>query len=253
MRKVIILTIFCAQNILIQYIKEKLKVRDKEGLMWSSFAYSIFLYLGMGTMYPWNVFINAGNYWEARFCGTIFQATFENYFSITSTISQIIGLILSIFYQDRLSINYKIAFPYILYAIIFLFSALLVLTDIDHNLLFFITFCCNLLCGFIGALLSGGLFGYAAHYPAYYTGAIMTGQGLAGLSVSISDILTLLAQPPTDTCSNTPDNNTLLTNECNAYKIDISALIYFLLATVVLLSCAWAFLALKRLHIARYV
>jgi hypothetical protein len=42
---------------------------------------------------------------------------------------------------------------------------------------------------------TGGIFGMAGQFPAIYTQAIMSGQGLAGLIVSVASILTTLAAP----------------------------------------------------------
>eukprot|EP01032_Pedospumella_encystans_P035825 gene35825-40525_t len=65
-------------------------------------VYIIMFYEGVGNLFPWNAFITASNYYGARFCGTSIETTFENFFSITYTLSQTIGLALSIVYQKKL-------------------------------------------------------------------------------------------------------------------------------------------------------
>ena len=82
-------------------------------------AYFIMFYLGVGNLFPWNAFITASTYYAERFCGTSFEDTFENYFSLTYTLSQTIGLALAILFQDRLTLKQKISYPLMLYAVIF--------------------------------------------------------------------------------------------------------------------------------------
>lgn len=70
------------------------------------------------------------------------------------------------------------------------------------------------------------------------------GQGLAGLIVSVSAILTSWAASAPDNC--TDDNAEDDDGECS-YSLNVSALAYFLIATFILMFCVVAFTALKRL------
>lgn len=212
-------------------------------------AYSIMFWQGMGNLFPWNAFITAAAYFGARFCGTLFEENFENFFSITFMLSQTIGLALAVKYQNYVSLKTRIVAPLYLYSSVFVLTTVLVLIDIDPTLLFVITLLSTCVCGVCGAVLSGGLFGFAGVFPPQYTSALMSGQGLAGLVVSVSSILTILAAKRVDTCSddgNTDDGN------CS-YSIDYSALAYFIIATIVLLTCAASFAVLYKLPFSKYV
>jgi equilibrative nucleoside transporter 1/2/3 len=212
-------------------------------------AWAIFLYQGVGNLFPWNAFINAGAYFGARFCPTPFVDSFENYFSFGFTASQTLGLMLSIKYGKHLSLRSKIAVPLLLQTVLLLATSLFVVSDLDSTLLFWLTLLTTLLLGFAGAILSGGLFGLAAIFPPHYTGAMMTGQSLAGLVVSVSDILTLVSgkMDPSFCASSSTESES-----CAAYKTDFSSLAYFLIATFILASCAWAFFALQSMRITKY-
>jgi equilibrative nucleoside transporter 1/2/3 len=213
-------------------------------------AYIIMFYEGVGNLFPWNAFITASSYYANRFCGTAFETTFENYFSITYTLSQTIGLAFSILYADRFTLKQRIVIPLLLWAAIFAATSGLVgVTAIDPNLLFGLTIISAFLCGVFGASLSGGLFSLGAMLPPAYTGAIMNGQGLAGLIVSVSALLTMLAATEIDTCDD--DKNGDDAEDCSQY-VSYSALAYFLIATFVLLSCAMAYYWLQRMAFTRY-
>jgi solute carrier family 29 (equilibrative nucleoside transporter), member 1/2/3 len=203
----------------------------------------------VGNLFPWNAFITASSYYGQRFCGTSFENNFENFFSITYTLSQTIGLGLSVIYQNKLSLRAKIIYPLLCYSAVFLVTTILVgVQDIDPTLLFWVTLISSCLCGCFGAILSGGLFGLGAMFPASYTGALMNGQGVAGLTVSVSSMLTMLATSPIDTCED--DDNGGDDGDCEQ-TINYSALAYFLIATLIMLSCIFAFLSLDQFSFAK--
>lgn len=113
-----------------------------------------------------------------------------------------------------------------------------------------------------------------AMLPSLYTGSLMNGQALAGLAVSLASILTSLSEPPVDTCSDDSKGATSLMNTtllvlscCDDYallplpalddskettqSISYSALSYFIIATLVLLTCIFTFLVLSRLEFTK--
>ncbi len=206
----------------------------------------IFFWEGLGNLFPWNAFITASYYFADRFCGTPYEDTFENFFSITFTLSQTIGLALAIKYEDKIKLKHRVLFPLITYSTIFIITTLFVLFPMDGSLLFWLTLLSACICGLCGALLSGGLFGLAAIFPPKYTSNLMNGQALAGLTVSFSSIVTSLASDRIDVCS---DDD--LSDDGCGFSVNYSALAYFLIATIVLTSCIFAFIALLKLPITK--
>ena len=210
-------------------------------------AYMIMFYEGVGNLFPWNAFITASTYFSARFCGTDFEENFENYFSIAFTLSQTIGLAISIVFQNKLTLQQKIVWPLLAYSAIFALTTFFVTQkDVDPNLLFWMTLLSLTMCGLCGAVLSSGLFGLGAMLPPAYTGALMNGQGLAGLIVASSSMLTLLSDHSNKDFCDDDDAGDDDGDEC-PQEIDYSALAYFIIATVILLTCMMAYWTLKRL------
>jgi equilibrative nucleoside transporter 1/2/3 len=204
-------------------------------------------YQGVGNLFPWNAFISAFSYFSNRFCGTPFELNFENYFSISFSISGTIGLFLSIMYQDKIRLKHKIVWPLICYSSVFCLTTLLVTQEVEATLLFWITFLSTCICGLCGAILSGGLYGLAAMLPDNYTAALMNGSGLAGFVVSLSSILTLLAEKSSGFCDNTEET----TVDC-IKETSYSALAYFIIATFILLTCASSIFYLLKQPFARF-
>lgn len=216
----------------------------------NNLAYAIMFYEGIGNLLPWNAFITAAAYFKGRFCGTPLEDSFENYFSFSFTISQTIGLAISIGIQDRLTLKSKVVYPLIVYSLLFALTTGLVAVSMDATALFWITLLTTVLCGLCGATLSGGLYGLGAMLPPAYIAAVMSGNGLAGLVVSMSSLLTTWGGgQPESFCSSS--ENTSSQSSC-VQSTDFSALAYFCIATFVLLSCAVLFLFLQKLPFTQY-
>ncbi len=215
-----------------------------------NFAYAIMFYQGVGQLFPWNAFITASAYFGQRLCVTNFKDDFENYLSISFTASQTIGLAVTILYGGRMSYHDKIVYPLYIYCSLFALTTILVLTDIDPNLLFWITLLCCIGCGASGAFLNAGFFSLSGVFPPSYTGAMMSGQGLAGFSVALTGLLTQMAGPVQDgfcTSTDTTTDDTAAPAECVDDTTNWSAFSYFTISTVVLASCIVLFFILMKL------
>ena len=108
-------------------------------------------------------------------------------------------------------------------------------------------------------------------FPPRYTQAMMVGQALAGLTVSLSGLFTTLAGPDDQSCIvdlvkdtaisletissgadgwQAPDDSPL--SSCSAYTRDWSTLVYFGVAAVLLLGCKLTYPHLARLPLTTY-
>lgn len=103
---------------------------------------------------------------------------------------------------------------------------------------FFVSLTFVMICGANVAILSGAIFALSAslEHNGLYTQAVMSGQAWAGIIVCASSIVTKLA----------------VHVDSNGHQVHTSALIYFLIAAVVLTAATLAFLVLERLPVTRY-
>lgn len=123
-------------------------------------------------------------------------------------------------------------------------TTILVLITLPSTLLFWITLLSTCICGALAASLSSGLFGLAARFPPAYTGAMMTGQGIAGLTVALASIITTVSTPSTLSCDD--DTSTKDDDGC-VNTTDYGAFAYFFISTLVLVSCVLSYMVLHRL------
>lgn len=145
-----------------------------------------FFQISTGNLFPWNTFITASYYFRDRFCGTQFEDSFENYFTLSFTLAQTIGksahvrdprrkaydsilslsllvsgLALTIKYCEKWSLERKVVYPLIIYSIVFVITTALVVSFMDRARFFRLTLACTWISGMCGSLLSAGLFGLA--------------------------------------------------------------------------------------------
>jgi hypothetical protein len=203
-------------------------------------CYAIFFMLGVGSLLPWNVFINAFAYFQARFTGTAFQNNFENFFGICFNVSNVISLTLVTKYNHLFSMHARIVYSLLLQGLLFTITTILVLVppdSIDGHTLFAITIPTCLIAGLLTAILQGGVFGLAGMFPGAYMQALMAGQGLGGMGVSIAALVTTAAAPPT-------------VGDATYSDVRLSTFVYFLCASIFSFVCVMAYFSLKKLPFA---
>jgi len=218
-------------------------------------------YQGVGQLFPWNAFITAAAYFSGRFCTTSFGDDFENYLSISFTASQTLGLAITILYGTSMTYHDKIVYPLYIYSAFFALTTLLVLMEVNADLLFWFTMLSCVGCGTAGAFLNAGFFSLSGMFPQEYTGAMMSGQGLAGLTVGLTSVITQAAGPAAEgfcdvAGTGTDDPATPEADaapECADYNTNWSAFSYFTISTVVLGSCVVLFYVLMKLPFTKFL
>lgn len=229
----------------------RLSISSESHLEGQWLAFVIFFVLGVGNLLPWNAFITASNYYQARFCGTSFEKSFESFFSMFYTISQPLGLIATIIFKKRVTTKSLVLYPLLIYTGIFVLTTVLVLiSSVPATGLFAITLFSTFACGLCGAIMNGGLFGLSGILPAKFTGAIMSGQGLAGTSVSVVSIVILAIG--SRTCVTDDDGTSNNNDNCDDQHVDYGAFAYFLVACAALCTCVILFMRLLKLEYVRH-
>ncbi|CAM9388042.1 unnamed protein product [Ectocarpus sp. 12 AP-2014] len=103
-------------------------------------AYCIFFLQGVGQLFPWNVFINAEDYFRRRLCGSSFENNFENFFSVGYNLAAILGLLLALRYQEQWDLTGRIMGSLTVSLGTFVACGVFVLAEgVNGTLLFFCT------------------------------------------------------------------------------------------------------------------
>jgi len=223
---------------------------------------STFLLMGLGMLFPWNSFITANDFWRSKFEGSSLVSSFQrcgarrqpprsvpavllthpplsrthatrrSYFSVAYNLANIFSLFVLLRLAERLRIGTRILAALAVTTVAFVVITSLVYVDgIAPGVYFAIAMVAIVACGIATGLFQNGMFALSSHFAPNYTGAVMTGQGLAGTVVSLAQILTLLA---------------------GGDNYELSALLYFLVTLVLLLACLGGYMLLQRLPFFRF-
>eukprot|EP01111_Echinosteliopsis_oligospora_P013565 TRINITY_DN4895_c0_g1_i1.p1 TRINITY_DN4895_c0_g1~~TRINITY_DN4895_c0_g1_i1.p1 ORF type:complete len:431 (-),score=65.89 TRINITY_DN4895_c0_g1_i1:20-1312(-) len=193
-------------------------------------AFIIFVILGTGLLLPWNAFICANPYFT-----TLYSNTFVFYLSLAYNWSSVICLILSVKFMPRFSFSGRV------FTFFGLDFVVLMLVPFIYNIMgehkqpaMAATLLCVFLTGVASSILIGTIIGLASLFPPQYIGAIMTGNGVAGILTSLLSIITTLTFP--DTFQGQKE----------------IGIVYFMISAFVIVICVMGYLVLQKLPITKY-
>ncbi|KAI8073436.1 nucleoside transporter-domain-containing protein [Gilbertella persicaria] len=148
------------------------------------FVYWIYFIYGLVMLLPWNVFITASGYFSIRFSGTDYQQSFPNYFSAFFNCSNLACLAILLWRQSK---RWDVWIPICVNAMIFLFFVItsVVPTFASPIVYFWITSSLLILTGITTSLLQISVVEQASQLLPKYMQAVMSGQGIAGVFVSL--------------------------------------------------------------------
>uniref|UniRef100_A0A7S3D4S5 Nucleoside transporter n=1 Tax=Palpitomonas bilix TaxID=652834 RepID=A0A7S3D4S5_9EUKA len=158
-------------------------------------AFVILLIEGVAMLLPWNLFINASDYYQYRFRNSSYEHNFENYFSVANMTATFVAFAILLPFQTRLSVRKRVIGSIISNLCVFSATFALVFVEVGVDLLFALTLVSVTVAGATTAVLQGALYGLSGMFPAVYTQAVATGEGVAGVAVSVLAIVSLWSSP----------------------------------------------------------
>lgn len=150
---------------------------DKRNLV-----YIGFWLLGAAFLAPWNAVLSVTTYWDTAISpGAIF------YFTICYMMSNLAGLGVVVSLGDRLSFSMRILPGLVLFAVVLI--ALLFVHDV------YVANVCMGLLGVADSIVQGSVWALAGQYNIRMSGAVMAGNGLAGILITVIQLIIFLAIP----------------------------------------------------------
>ncbi|XP_077498408.1 equilibrative nucleoside transporter 2 [Amblyomma americanum] len=209
--------------------------------------YLILLIHGVGTLMPWNMFINAKSYFqdyklaEGGFPNGSSAATelkmyrddFMGYITLASQLPNLLCNFLNLFLQfgDR-SLTPRIVISILVEAVVFIATVVLAMVDSSswQITFFYVTMALVVLLNMACGVYQNSIYGVAARLPGKYSNAVVLGSNISGTATSLLNIFTIAASPSART----------------------AAIYYFLSALLVLLLCLDSYFALPLLRCYRH-
>ena len=165
-----------------------------------NFVLGLMYYLAIGTLLPWNFFINVNGYWMYKFrtvgnsststpsaaeSSTLFggiknslQIEFTSDLAIAAMIPNVTFLVLNGLFGHRFRTTPRLIWSLALVVLLFTATLVLVKVDTDHwqDSFLVLTLAIVVLINIFTALFQGGLIGLAGAFPSRYMNAVMSGQ-----------------------------------------------------------------------------
>lgn len=163
---------------------------------------------------------------------TPIQAGFTSDLSVAASIPSTMFLVLNAFVGHRIPLAWRMLGSLSVVLVFFVISTVLVVVDTDQwqNGFFTVTLSSVVAMNMATAILSGGLFGVSGQFPSEYVTAVVSGQALGGIFASLAEIVSL-------------------TFGASAIA---SALVYFTIGNVVLVTSTVCYVLASRSMFFRY-
>ncbi|XP_077143558.1 equilibrative nucleoside transporter 2 isoform X2 [Ranitomeya variabilis] len=178
------------------------------------FVTIIFLILGLGTLLPWNFFITAIPYFQARLCSEPPQVneissnnnrsfahnetapckdefSFNNWMTLLAQLPLLLCTLLNSFIYQWIPERVRIAGSMFAILSLFIFTAVLVKVEMGAQSFFDLTMSTIWFINAFCAILQGSLFGLLTLFPQHYSSMFLSGQGMAGTFAAVAMILSM--------------------------------------------------------------
>ena len=241
-------------------------------------ALCIFFLQGVGSLFSWNALISATAYFGSRTCGTAFDSKFESWLGIAWNVGEFPSLFAAVLVSaagvSRLATGRvssgggggdgakgldaaagRTMLGCTIPLFVFVGMAFLVLAGggaLSGTLFFWITILGTLVAGVACAVQSGGIFGIAGVFPPAFMQALMSGQALAGILASATNLIAVLAGGLPDCDDDGDDGDDDTDDDCEKYEPNWATFIYFLFTAFVFAFCIMSVVVLRRLPITQF-
>ncbi|XP_067007523.1 equilibrative nucleoside transporter 1 isoform X1 [Anabrus simplex] len=202
-------------------------------------VYFTLLIHGVGTLMPWNMFINAKAYFVHYKLAKVYTGVdseyarnFLPYVGFAAQIPNLLFNWLNIFVQMGGNLTTRIVWSIIVEVCVFIFTVTLAMSDSSSwpGVFFWLTMVTVVILNMANGIYQNTVFGMAAKLPFKYTGAVILGANISGTFSSLISILSLAMAPNPRT----------------------AAIYYFITALFVLLACFDTYFALPLNRFYRY-
>ena len=164
-----------------------------------NFVLGLMYYLAIGTLLPWNFFINVNGYWMYKFrtiannttpspfsnqssllggVKNTLQLEFTSDLAIAAMVPNVTFLVLNGLFGHRFRTTPRLIWSLALVILLFTATLVLVKVDTDHwqDGFLMLSLAIVVLINIFTALFQGGLIGLAGAFPTRYMNAVMSGQ-----------------------------------------------------------------------------
>jgi len=168
-------------------------------------VYIIFVWLGVGTLLPWNFFITQTSYWNYRYRDLTcqnpstdncepsdeMQKMWNSKMAVASMVPNVTMLILNAVFGHRFKTQPRLLVSLVLVIILFAVTAGLtkIPTDDWQSSFMTLTLVTVVIINLNAAIFQGGLLGVSGKFPPAYIGGVFSGQAVGGIFASVTAVV----------------------------------------------------------------
>ncbi|KAF7992941.1 hypothetical protein HCN44_005722 [Aphidius gifuensis] len=158
------------------------------------FLYVTMVLHGIGVLMPWNMFLNANEYFQdVKLKDNLyFKSNYMFYLTLTAQLPNLFFNWFNVFFSTGGDIGKRIVWGLVVEAVIFLFTIGMAMADTENQttLFFWVTMGSVFLLNTANGIYQNSIYGMAAKLPGKYTGAIVLGSNLSGIIATIIGMIT---------------------------------------------------------------
>ncbi|XP_018563313.1 equilibrative nucleoside transporter 1-like [Anoplophora glabripennis] len=205
----------------------------------NNLVYFTFLIHGIGVLMPWNMFINANEYFtnyklSPEYIGFIFPyvPNFMQYLTFSAQVPSVLFNWMNVFVTIGGSLTTRIVCSITVEVIVFIITVILAMVDSStwpHGF-FYVTMICVVILNMANGIYQNSIYGMAAKLPGKYTGAVILGNNISGTFTAVVNLL-----------------SSLMTSNTR-----MAAIYYFITALFILVICFVSYFTLQRNRFYRH-
>ncbi|XP_019870569.1 equilibrative nucleoside transporter 1 [Aethina tumida] len=157
-----------------------------------SLVYITFLIHGIGVLMPWNMFINAQDYFTThKLQGYEHLPNFMQYLTFCSQVPNVIFNYMNIFVKIGGNLTTRIVWSICIALVVFIVTVILAMVDTEHmkHEFFWITMVSVIILNMANGIYQNTIYGMAAKLPPKYTGSVVLGSNISGAFTAVVSIL----------------------------------------------------------------
>ncbi|CAG9971992.1 unnamed protein product [Clonostachys byssicola] len=229
----------------VEALESSAVLEDHEQIPFSWFEYGIFALLGMAMLWAWNMFLAAAPYFSSRLASDPWsQTNFQSAILAVSTMTNLGVMLLLSQIQKGASYPYRINIALVINISVFALLTASTVVFVNAGPRLFLSFLLLTVAATACAtgFIQNGAFAFAASFgrPEYMQ-ALMAGQGIAGVLPALTQVVAVLAFPPSSDEAKNGKTDPATDGQSAAF-------FYFLAAVLVSLVTLIAFAPLVRRH-----
>ncbi|CAI2362582.1 unnamed protein product [Moneuplotes crassus] len=199
-------------------------------------VYYLFFLFGIGKVLPFNAIVTAIDYFDQSFPTRDVSFSFNLMLNGPNFLFNFVNIFTARIISLRIRLLTSIA-------LIFVMVWLLPITTnfMDESTGWIILIFIIVILGISNSFLHAGVFGLAGMFPFKYTGAVMFGNGISGISMNVSRMATLAAFPPKE-----------IEEEGVDPKAFIGCIVYFAIASAILAFCFVGYFVMAKTEFAKF-